>query len=150
MTVNCGLACAGMESCTGNVCTCPVGHSRGIDRMVVGSNHCFRVNGTYDCAGFNLEMANNFYVYPAPLPGLVPLYRCTGVGVTLLMQDCGPRFTEATLGWVAPMAQCGSVPLQGVRSLAGVHYCFGQEYLNLLAAGWGDLGVAAHVWATPN
>lgn len=68
--------------------------------------------------GLTMEVQDFFFVYPEPVDGLIPLFRCVkGGGRRFLTSsiDCeGTAAPELTLGFIAPDDRCGATPLYRV------------------------------------
>jgi len=104
------------DSCSGS-CDDLLGCRVGIDRAFDKTNglHFYTATDSEaDCCGYTAETFDDFYLYNAAQPGLVPFYRCsTAAGSHLYTTDatCEGNTVEGSMGWIATSAVCGSVPL---------------------------------------
>lgn len=68
-------------------------------------------------AGMTMEAQDFFFVYPAAIDGLIPLFRCIkpnagGRRFLTSSTDCeGTAAPELTLGYISPDEICGAIPL---------------------------------------
>lgn len=104
---------------------------------------------------FTPEFLNYFYMHVAPLPGLVPLYRCLkGDGrrfytTSDTCEGAGP--VEGILGHIGTEAFCGGIPLYRLYGNADHFYTTSAEERDNAVAMYGYLFEAqvGFVWAGP-
>ncbi len=131
-TTSCGDPCA--PACTAPAETCnaldddcdgtcdqgPLPGCRvGVHRAVGGALGHFYTTSVEEVGanGLAMEIQDFFFVYPQPLDGLIPLFRCikpdaSGRRFLTSSIDCeATAAPELTLGFISPDADCGAIPL---------------------------------------
>ncbi len=123
-----------------------------------GDGHLYTTNaGLASTAPFSIEATDYFHVYAAPAPGLRPLFLCQkGNGKYLLTHqtDCEVgRAPVATLGYWAPDAACGAVPLYRLHHAGSNNHFYtlnaGERDNAIAMYGYVSQGIAGYVWRAP-
>lgn len=160
---HCG-ACgrAGVEACNladddcDGACDELGGCRVGVHRSA-GPEHFYTVSREEaQCCGFHVERYDYFYLYSAPSPGAVALYRCYGGGHHFYTsrEGCeGGGRVEGVLGYIATSAVCGATPLYRMR-----HPGSGDNFYTTSAAerdsavglGYASIELAGYVWTGPH
>jgi hypothetical protein len=167
----CGDVCA--PSCTVPVESCnaidddcdglcdngPVaGCRQGVLRASGASGHFYGTDQAEAVAqGYNIEAIDYFFLYTGAATDLRPLFRCSKAnGTTFLTTDTACEMLGgvlATVGFIAPVEECGAVPLYRLHQPAANNHFFtlsAPERDNAIAMyGYVDQGVAGYVWPAP-
>lgn len=130
----------------------------------VGVHRAFGPNGHYyttdpndaTSQGYTIEVMNFFHLYASAAADLRPLFRCSKAnGKPFYSTDTACEMLGgvlATVGFIAPVAECGAVPLYRVyHPVAGAHFytVSAAEKDNAVAnLGYQDQGIAGYVWTT--
>lgn len=93
----------------------------GVHRAIGGIGHFYTANlAEVANLGLTMEIQDFFFVYPEPVDGLIPLFRCikpNAGGRRFLTSSIDCETTgapELTLGFISPDDRCGSTPLYRV------------------------------------
>ena len=130
---------------------CRIGVDRSYD-SASGQHFYTTTDSEASCCGYVVEQVDDYYLYAAAQPGLVPFYRCrTSSGGHLYTTDatCEGQTVEGTLGWIATGAVCGSVPLYGLHDASSGDHLYttsAAEVSSAQAGGYVLDGTAGYVW----
>jgi len=109
--------------------------------------------------GFDLELANYYYVESAPRAGVVPLYRCYLPGVNRRFYTTSPTCedagsVESVLGQIATSPEPGTVPLYRAYSPSTSDHFYATSWTEMQGAisqyGYTYEGVTGYVWPQPS
>ncbi len=124
----------------------------------VGDGHLYTTDlGAVQSGAFRLETQGYFHLYREGVQGMRPVFLCRkGDGKRFLTSDQACEIgvaPEATLGFWAPEAVCGAIPLYRLYSPASNDHFYttsAPERDNAVSAyGYLYESVAGHVWAGP-
>lgn len=126
-----------------------------VHRGLGNGGHIFSTDfGQVTSNGYSLEHASIFHIYARAADGLSTLYRCRkSNGLTFLTtaSSCEGQVLVETMGFVAPDARCGAVPLYRLQA-GGNHFYTTSvaERDNAISTfGYALEGIAGHVWLAP-
>lgn len=121
--------------------------------------YLYSTSTTEGTPGWTLEQANDFYVYSAPAPGLVPLYRCYHSSIdrffltTSSTCELWNRPAQGILGYVASGPASDTVPLnRSINEQVPQHFfteSSAESQSRFRCANYLIEGVGGHVWTTP-
>ena len=131
----------------------------GVHRSSKAGQHFYTTNLTEaGCCGFTLEYQNFYYLYVAPTAGLVPFHRCllaNGKRFYTPSASCegaAGSTLEGVMGYLAPSAVCGAVPLYRTSHPTSSHFyttSLAEKNNAVSALGYKDEGITGYVWSTP-
>ena len=142
------------DNCNG-ACDDLLGCRVGVDRSrasTTGFHFYTTTDSESECCGYSVEAHDAFYLYGAPLPGLVALQRCrTAVGSHLYTTDpaCEGQTSEGVMGYVGTTATCGAVPLYRLDDAATGDHLYTTSSAEAAAAQSGGYTLRAspgYVW----
>lgn len=131
------------------------GCRRGVHRAFSPqSGHLYTIDPAEASSGtFSLESLDFFWLYANPVEGLQPLYRCNkgnGMRLYTTSTQCeSAGSVESILGYLAPDARCGAIPLYRLYNPGnGAHFYTinAVERDNAVAGGWTAEFIAGYVW----
>jgi hypothetical protein len=104
--------------------------------------------------GYTIEALDYFFLYTGAAADLRPLFRCVKAnGAMVLTTDTACEtlgYVQATVGFIAPVEECGAIPLYRLHHAASDNHFYttsaGERDNAITAYGYVDQGIAGYVW----